>query len=111
MKAEALEETDRCRKHQSSDKGKREVTIVDLPFVLIIRAKKARQEQDGCPCSNDGQNEERRTERQNPAFKPDSDDGEKCGDIKQYERGSAPDGEFVSKGLMGQSGPPREHRR
>jgi hypothetical protein len=57
MKAEALEESDSSRKYQSSRKGKRQGTVVDLPFVFIVRPKKTQQEQDGRPCSRDGQNE------------------------------------------------------
>lgn len=110
MKAEALEEADRCRKHQGSDKGKGEGTIVDLPFVLIIRAKKARQEQDRHTRSNDGQSEEECMERWNFTFKADSDNGEKCGEIEEYERGFAPGGELVLKGLLAQSMPPQRHQ-
>jgi hypothetical protein len=40
MKTEALEEADSRRKSQCSGKGKRTSTIVDLPFVLIVRPKK-----------------------------------------------------------------------
>jgi hypothetical protein len=57
MKTEALNEADSRRKNQCSRKDKRQGTIVDLPFVLVIRPKKAQQEQDGRPCSRDSQNE------------------------------------------------------
>ena len=36
MKTEALEEADSRRKNQCSCKGKRQSTVVDLLFVLII---------------------------------------------------------------------------
>ena len=36
MKTEALEEADSRRKDQRSYKGKRQCTVVDLPFVLIV---------------------------------------------------------------------------
>ncbi len=52
MKPEALEESDSRRKNQCSRKGKRQGAEVDLPFVLIIRQKKAQQEQDRRPCSH-----------------------------------------------------------
>jgi len=57
MKAEPLEKADSRRKNQSSHESKRQGTVVDLPFVLVIRSKKAQQEQDGRPCSRDSQNE------------------------------------------------------
>jgi len=41
MKAKALEEADNRRKYQRSNKSKRHGTIVDLPFVFIVRPKKA----------------------------------------------------------------------
>jgi hypothetical protein len=107
MKAEALEEADRRRKYQRSDKGKREGTIVDLPFVLIIRAKKARQEQDRHPRSNDGQSEQGRAERRTLTLNADSNDAEKRGKIEEYERGSAPVGELVLKGLLVQGASPQ----
>jgi hypothetical protein len=109
MKAEALEEADRCRKHQSSDKGKREGTIVDLPFMLIIRAKKARQEQDRSPRSNDGQSKQGRTERRNLTLNANSNDREKGGEIKECECGSTATGEIISNGLIAQDGPPQRH--
>lgn len=90
------------RKYQGSDKRKRQGTIVDLLFMLIIRAKKAPQEQDGRPCGDDAQSDDRCTERWNPTFKADSDDGEKRGEIEECERGSATADEFISKGLTGQ---------
>jgi len=37
MKAEALEEADGHSEGQSSDKGKRQGAVVDLPFMLIVR--------------------------------------------------------------------------
>jgi hypothetical protein len=57
MEAEALKEADSRRKNQCSCKGKRQGAVVDLPFVLIIRLKKAQQEQDGRPSSRNSQNE------------------------------------------------------
>ena len=56
MKPEALEESDSRRKNQRSRKGKRQGAEVDLPFVLIIRQKKAQQKQDRSPCSHKSQN-------------------------------------------------------
>lgn len=108
MKAEALEEADRCRKHQGSDKGKGEGAIVDLPFVLIIRAKKTRQEQDRHPRSNDGQSEQGLAERRTLTLNADSNDGENRGEIEEYERGSAPISELVLKGLPVQGTPPQK---
>ncbi len=110
MKAEALEEADRCRKHQGSDKGKGEGTIVDLPFVFIIRAKKARQEQDRHTRSNDGQSKQGRAERRTLSLNADSNHAEERGDIEEYERGSAPVGELVLKGLLVQGTPPQRHQ-
>jgi len=109
MKAEALEEADRCRKHQGSDKGKGEGAIVDLPFMLISRAKKTRQEQDRHPRSNDGQSEQGRAERRTLTLNADSNDGENRGEIEEYERGSAPTSELVLKGLPVQGTPPQRH--
>jgi hypothetical protein len=110
MKAEALEEADCHRKCQGSDKGKRQGTIVDLPFMLIVRAKKARQEQDRHPRSNDGQSEQGRAKRWTLTLNPDSNDAEKRGKIEEYERGSAPIGKLVLKGLMVQGMPPQRHQ-
>jgi hypothetical protein len=100
MKAEALEEPDRCRKYQGSDKRKREGAIVDLPFVLIIRAKKARQEQDRHTRSNDGQSKQGLAERGTLTLNADSSDADKRGNIKEYECGSTPVGELVLKWLL-----------
>jgi len=102
MKTETLEEANCRRKYQGSDKGKRQGTIVDLLFMLIIRSKKTPQEQDGRPSSDDAQSEERCTERRNPALKADSNDGEKRGEIEEDKRGFTTTGEFILKGLMGQ---------
>jgi len=109
MKAEALEEADRRRKYKASDKSKRQGTIVDLPFVLIIRAEKTRQEQDRRARSNDGQSEQGCTERRDHTLKANSNDGEKGGEIKECKCGSTATGEFISKGLTEQDGPPRRH--
>lgn len=57
MKTEALEEADSRRKNQCSREGKRRSTVVDLPFVLIVRPKKAQQEQDRRPSSDDSQSQ------------------------------------------------------
>jgi hypothetical protein len=57
MESEPLEKADSPRKKQCSREGKRQGAVVDLPFVLVIRPKKVQQEQDGCPCSRDSQNE------------------------------------------------------
>jgi len=102
MKAEGLEEADRRRKYQGSDEGKRQGTIVDLPFVFIVRAKKAPQEQDRCTCSRDGQNDEGCADRRNPTDQADGKDGKKRRKIEEYEHGSAPIGKFISKGSMRQ---------
>ena len=40
----------------------------------------------------------------------DSNDGEKRGEIEEYERGSAPVGELVMKGLLVQGMPPQRHQ-
>jgi hypothetical protein len=57
MKAEGLQEADSRGKNQRSCKSKRQGTVVDLPFVLIVRAKKAQQEQDCRPCAHDSYND------------------------------------------------------
>jgi hypothetical protein len=82
MKTEALEKADSGRKNQCSRKGKRQRTVVDVPFVLIIRPKKAQKEQDGSPCSHESQNEERRAERQKSARKTHGKDGEERREIE-----------------------------
>jgi hypothetical protein len=101
METEALKEADSRRKNQRSRKAKRESTVVDLPFVLIIRTKKVQQEQDGCPCCRGSQNEKGQAERQNSARKTDGNNGEKRRKIEKQERNSTAVGQFISKGLRG----------
>jgi hypothetical protein len=55
MKAKALEESDGGRENQRSCKGERQGTVVYLPFVLIVRPKKAQKEQDRRSCSDKSQ--------------------------------------------------------
>ena len=57
MKPEALQQANSDRKKQRSGEGKRQGTVVDLPFVLIIGPKKAQQKQDCCHRSHDSQSE------------------------------------------------------
>jgi hypothetical protein len=77
MKTKPLEEADSRRKNQCSRKGKRQSTVIDLPFVLIVRPQKAQQEQDGRRCSRDSQNQYRLAEGEKPADKADGNNGEK----------------------------------
>jgi hypothetical protein len=110
MKAEALEEADCRRKYQGSDKGKRQGTIVDLPFMLIVRAKKTRQEQDRYPRSHDGQSAQGCAERRTLTLNADSNETEKRREIEEYERGSAFVGEIVLEGVLIQDMPPQRHQ-
>ena len=63
MKPEDLQEADGRGKNQCCREGERQGTVVDMPFVFIVRPKKAQQEQDGRRRSHDTQSEEGRVER------------------------------------------------
>jgi hypothetical protein len=76
MKSEALEKADSRRKKQCSCEGKSQGAVIDLPFALIIRPKKAQQEKDSGG-SNNRQSEQGHTERGKRADKTDSNEGEK----------------------------------
>jgi len=57
MQTEALQEADSCRKNQCSCKGKRQSTVVGLPFALIIRRQETEQEEDGRASTRDSPGE------------------------------------------------------
>jgi len=57
VKPEALQEADSRRKNQCSCKGERQSTAVDLALMLIVRPKKAQQEQDRRHCCHDSQSQ------------------------------------------------------
>jgi len=88
METEALKKADGRRKNQCSCEGKRQGTVVDLPFVFIVRPKKAQQEQDRGGCPYNCQSEQGHTERWNRADKTDSNDGGKRRKIEERERDS-----------------------